>query len=94
MIILDKNIKIICITKKYCYLNFMRSNPPFDPRIQTIGINQNGPSTIHMPQMMINQMPPQQNFIQRPPIPQPMPNYIMQSPSPYPQHPIPTQFSN
>ena len=45
MIILDKNIKIICITKKYCYLNFMRSNPPFDPRIQTIGINQNGPST-------------------------------------------------
>ena len=72
----------------------MRTNPPFDPRIQPIGVNQNGPSPIHMQQMMVNPVLPQQNFIQRPPIPQNVPGYIVQSPSPYPQHQVVHQFSN
>jgi hypothetical protein len=63
----------------------MRSNTPFDPRIHSVGLTNTGPAPIHMQQMMFNQIPTHQNFIQRPIMTQAIPSYIVQSPSPYPQ---------
>jgi|688.fasta_scaffold1900885_1 hypothetical protein len=77
------------------YLNFMRSNPPFDSRLQNVGMGNTGPTPIHMPQMYINQMQSHQDYIQKSPIQQPMSNYVMQSQSPYIQNQVqPQQYSN
>lgn len=90
-----KEIKNYCNIQNIIYLNFMRSNPPFDTRIQNVGMGNTGPTPIHMPQMYINQMQSHQNYIQRPPNQQPMSNYAIQSPSPYPQQQVqPPQYPN
>lgn len=63
----------------------MKSNIPFDPRIHSVGLTNTRPAPIHIQKVMFNQIPPHQNFIHRPNMTQPIPNYIFQSPSPYPQ---------
>lgn len=48
----------------------MRSNPPFDPRIQQVGHYANNPSPIYMQPVMHPTAPPPQNFLQHQSAPQ------------------------
>lgn len=61
------------------YLNFMRSNPPFDPRIQPLGLypNTNIPQAppIYMQPIIHSPQPPQVNYMSMPHQTHPSPSY-------------------
>lgn len=71
----------------------MRSNPPFDPRMQPVGIYPNAPipqgPPIYMQPMMHSPQPPQVNYM-------PIPHLTQTNPSPtyppIPQHQVQQQY--